>query len=77
MTVLQRVAIRLLKTEQSTDFIKGLERLWVKHWPRPMVEESGHPPQGDPQAALQDLHALKARSTNAVQGHRQGARERD
>ena len=30
---------------------------------RPMVEESGHPPQADPQAALQDLQALKARST--------------
>ncbi|CAJ1339244.1 unnamed protein product, partial [Effrenium voratum] len=30
---------------------------------RPMVEESGHPPQADPQAALKDLQALKARST--------------
>ena len=30
---------------------------------RPMVEESGHPPQADQQAALQDLQALKARST--------------
>ncbi|CAJ1343452.1 unnamed protein product, partial [Effrenium voratum] len=26
------VAIRLLKTEQSVDFIKGMERSWVKHW---------------------------------------------
>ena len=30
---------------------------------RPMVEETGHPPQADPPAALQDLQALKARST--------------
>ena len=37
LTATRFVALRLLKSEKSTEFLKGLERAWIRHFGLPKI----------------------------------------